>query len=286
MVQQIKIKETTMFEKVSRCHPDKVADRIAGAVVDRAYIRNSRARVAVEVLTGHGNALIIVETNTLITGTEVEHLAKIVSDCPDLQVTVVIVPQDSHLSKAQEGGLRCGDNGIFKGCPMTEEQRYLATVAKGFDSVFGRDGKYALADKRLTVCQSGHGLSGHCEELEETLRNMGYEMNLNPLGEWQGGIDVDSGATNRKLGSDMGDAVTGGGLHGKDLTKADVSVNVWCHLKAQELGREVTAHCAIGDTVVKTSEGDVPFVDMVRVAKAYIQNLGGFERFAEYGLIR
>lgn len=49
---------------------------------------------------------------------------------------------------------------------------------------------------------------------------------INPLGEWTGGIDVDAGATNRKLGSDIGDAVTGGGLHGKDLSKADVSVNV------------------------------------------------------------
>ena len=50
---------------------------------------------------------------------------------------------------------------------------------------------------------------------------------INPLGEWSGGINVDSGATNRKLGSDMADSVTGGGLHGKDLSKADVSINIY-----------------------------------------------------------
>ena len=48
------------------------------------------------------------------------------------------------------------------------------------------------------------------------------DAEINPLGDWTGGTDVDSGATNRKLGSDMGDSVTGGGLHGKDLSKADV----------------------------------------------------------------
>ena len=45
---------------------------------------------------------------------------------------------------------------------------------------------------------------------------------------------MDTGATNRKLGSDMADSVTDGGLHGKDLSKADVSVIIWAWLKAQE----------------------------------------------------
>ncbi len=60
---------------------------------------------------------------------------------------------------------------------------------------------------------------------------------INPLGDWTGGSDVDCGAINRKLGSDMGDSVTGGGLHGKDLSKADVSVNIYAFLEAQALWR-------------------------------------------------
>lgn len=31
-----------MIEKVNKYHPDKVADRIAGAIVDLAYKKNSR----------------------------------------------------------------------------------------------------------------------------------------------------------------------------------------------------------------------------------------------------
>ena len=43
-----------MFEKVNPSHPDKIADRIAGALVDLAYRKEENTRNAVEVLIGHG----------------------------------------------------------------------------------------------------------------------------------------------------------------------------------------------------------------------------------------
>ena len=103
---------------------------------------------------------------------------------------------------------------------------------------------------------------------------------INPLGEWTGGTDVDAGATNRKLGSDMARSVTGGGLHGKDLSKADVSVNIYAFLKAQETGKEVELFCAIGD---ETIDGK-PYSEIVDIARKYIKDIGGFEKFAEWGL--
>ena len=60
-------------------------------------------------------------------------------------------------------------------------------------------------------------------ETHASARELYPDAEINPLGDWTGGTDVDTGATNRKLGSDMADSVTGGGLHGKDLSKADVS---------------------------------------------------------------
>ena len=104
---------------------------------------------------------------------------------------------------------------------------------------------------------------------------------VNPLGEWSGGPNVDAGATNRKLGSDMGDSVTGGGLHGKDLSKADVSVNIYAWLKAQETKTPQAFCCAIGDEFVN----NVPYSEIVKIAQEYINNIGGFEKFAEWGLI-
>ena len=65
----------------------------------------------------------------------------------------------------------------------------------------------------LIICQSNASTA--------ELSNMYPPAEVNPLGDWTGGTDVDTGATNRKLGSDMADSVTGGGLHGKDLSKAE-----------------------------------------------------------------
>ncbi len=168
-----------MIEKVNPCHPDKVADRIAGAIVDLAYSKVENPKIAVEVLLGHGVANLIIESSVEITQQEVE-----------------------------------------------------AIVSR----ITGR-------------------------------------------GDWTGGTDVDAGATNRKLGSDMAQSVSDGGLQGKDLSKADVSVNIYAFLKAQETGKPVELFCAIGDTEIDGK----PYAEIVDIARKYIQGIGGFEKFAEWG---
>lgn len=200
-----------MFEKVNPCHPDKVADRIAGALVDLAYRKEATPRIAVEVLIGHGVCNIIAETSV--------------------------------------------------------------TLDKADVAVYPYDGKYILDGDRLILCQS-NAETQHLREIYPTAE-------INPLGDWTGGTDVDTGATNRKLGSDMADSVTGGGLHGKDLSKADVSVNIYAFLKAQETGKPVTLCCAIGDNAVDGR----PYEEIVEIARKYISDLGGFEKFAEWGLV-
>jgi S-adenosylmethionine synthetase len=157
--------------------------------------------------------------------------------------------------------------------PVTEEQKALSKIARDIYSVYPYDGKYIIDQARLIICQS-NAKSVH---LRETYRG----AEINPLGDWTGGTDVDTGATNRKLGSDMADSVTGGGLHGKDLSKADVSVNIYAWLKAQETGKPVELCCAIGDDSVD----GVPYAEIVEVARNYIQSIGGFEKFAEWGLV-
>ena len=138
---------------------------------------------------------------------------------------------------------------------------------------FPTDGKYIMDGKRLIICQS----NAKRDEIAELFPS----AEINPLGDWTGGTDVDTGATNRKLGSDMGDSVTGGGLHGKDLSKADVSVNIFAWLTAQKTGNIVEISCAIGDEKV----AGIPYQYIVDVAKEYINHIGGFEKFAEWGLI-
>ena len=60
-----------MFEKVNPGHPDKVADRIAGAIVDLAYTKESDPRIAVEVLVGHNLCTVIAETSVILDRSEV-----------------------------------------------------------------------------------------------------------------------------------------------------------------------------------------------------------------------
>ena len=126
--------------------------------------------------------------------------------------------------------------------------------------------------ERLIICQSN--------AKTKELRNKYPGADINPIGDWTGGTDVDTGATNRKLGSDMAQSVTGGGLHGKDLSKADVSVNIHAFLKAQKTGQPVVLSCAIGDDTVD----GIPYAEIVEEAREFINSMGGFEKFAEWGL--
>ncbi|MBE7012349.1 MAG: methionine adenosyltransferase [Ruminococcaceae bacterium] len=260
-----------MIEKVNPMHPDKVADRIAGAVVDLAYKVEENPKIAVEVLIGHGVCHIIAETSAELDRVEVCKAVHRITNCSKIMVDFKCVRQDSHLSENQSNGIRCGDNGIFKGVPMSDEQIKLGSIAREIYAKYGTDGKYILDGDRLIICQSHAG---------DELKAEYPDAIVNPIGEWTGGTDVDTGATNRKLGSDMADGVTGGGLHGKDLSKADVSVNIYAFLKAQKTRETIFLCCAIGDDTIDGK----PYSEIVDTAREYINALGGFEKFAEWGL--
>lgn len=259
-----------MIEKVNPKHPDKIADRIAGAIVDLAYKKEENPKVAVEVLIGHGICHCIIETTVNFTYREIKDIIDRIAG--KLKKDVVIVSQDKNLTKNQEEGIKCADNGIFRGVPLTEEQKTLNKIARDIYGIYPTDGKYILDGSKLIICQSRAD--------DEVLKEMYPKALINPLGPWTGGIDVDTGATNRKLGSDMADSITGGGLHGKDLSKADVSVNIYAFLKAQEKEEIVELSCAIADEEVDGK----PYSEIVEIAKSYIDSIGGFEKFAEWGL--
>ena len=329
-----------MFEKVNPCHPDKVADRIAGAIVDLAYTKNknrwsnessakldlstaegrqrwaqANPKVAVEVLLGHGKATVMIESSEDFRPVEIDPIVRRLAG--DVELDLHAVKQDPHLANNQQGAVRCGDNGIFKGSAPTYEQKVLTAIAASIYDRHPFDGKYIIQGSGrlaapvfdVTVCQSHLSKDEEPDLRQHLIDN--YRVNgniiINPLGEWTGGPDVDCGATNRKLGSDMGDGVTGGGLHGKDLSKADVSVNIWCYLESIRTGHQVTASCSIGDETVKvwSSESNaeshssiaesrqsspigngIPYKDIVEQARLYIHTIGGFEKFAEWGLVR
>lgn len=265
-----------MIEKVNPSHPDKVADRIAGAIVDLAYTKAENPKVAVEVLIGHGHCKIIIESSVVFNETDIFNIVYRICETQEIKVEIILAKQDEHLAKNQAEKIRCGDNGIFKGVPLTDEQKDISKIAREIYKKYNTDGKYILNKDKFICCQSNAKNS----DLKKILDNWQVESIVNPLGEWTGGTNVDTGATNRKLGSDMADSVTGGGLHGKDLSKADVSVNIYAFKKAQELGKPVELCCAIGDEEIDGK----PYSEIVEEAREYIKAQGGFEKFAEWGL--
>ena len=265
-----------MIEKVNPEHPDKIADRIAGAIVDLVYERKENPRIAVEVLIGHGECKIIIEANIGLHSGKIKETVKRITKDKNINIDILQVSQDEHLQMNQEEKKRCGDNGIFRGIPLTEEEKEISRIAKDIYREYPTDGKYILDKGKLTVCQS------HCNHKFEA-NNFGKDIKevlTNPLGYWTGGPHVHTGATNRKLGSDMATSVTGGGLHGKDLSKADVTLNIYAFNKAQETGEIVEISCSIGDEEIDGK----PYEELVEEARQYINNLGGFEKFAEWGL--
>lgn len=284
------------FEKINPSHPDKVADRIAGAIVDLAYTKQENPKIAVEVLIGHGNCYIVTEASVHMTNAEIrEIIDKITTDIDDFYY--LEVPQDAELAKNQAEAIRCGDNGIFKGVLASQEENLLSKTVRTLYENHPTDGKfiYDQDTKTFIACQSNATSDEIMQTIIKTELPASTNITINPLGPWTGGTSVDTGATNRKLGSDMGRAVTGGGLHGKDLSKADVSVNIACHLMAQANRCTVEALCAIGDESVtfkfhragtETTTKSIAYSEVVAMARDCINEIGGFEKLAEWGLIR
>ena len=101
-----------------------------------------------------------------------------------MEVDYVEVPQDVHLSKNQSEEIRCGDNGIFKGIPLTSQEKELSQIARRIYNKYPCDGKYILDNEKLIICQS----NADSAELAKRYPN----AEINPLGDWTGGTDVDT----------------------------------------------------------------------------------------------
>ena len=275
------------LEKVSAYHPDKIADRIAGAIVDYAYSLDDNSMCAVEVLVGHGRATVIAETSVVLQDEAVNDIVQRFVDVDPWDIDFIQVPQDPHLADNQRDIVRCGDNGVFA-AKWNADYDKATKLAIALGEEFPHDGKYLFdfATGAATICQSN---ATHADAKASAVVKEFNSLIINPLGDWTGGTDTDTGCTNRKLGSDQ-PWCNPNGLHGKALSKADVSVSIYINDLSRKLGGAlVKAHCSIGDirVVVEVEGGEtvnVPFEDIVNFARDYIHILGGFEKFAEYGM--
>ena len=75
----------------------------------------------------------------------------------------------------------------------------------------------------------------------------------------------------------MARSVTGNEPHCQNLSKVDVSVNIYVFRKTQEIGNKVELFCAIRDDTFDGKSYD----EIVEEAREYISDIGGFEKLAE-----
>ena len=142
------------------------------------------------------------------------------------------MPQDKHLAQNQACEMRCGDNGVFAGFPMPRVHSVATEICQKLYEKLPYDGKIVLnwETEDLTICWSN-------TTADQVKAIIPHDALVNPIGDWTGGVNVDTGITGRKLASDFYGIefpLGGGTMHGKDLSKADCSVNIYCFLRAKE----------------------------------------------------
>jgi S-adenosylmethionine synthetase len=246
-------------EFVTPKHPDKLADRIADAILDTYMTIDQKARVAIEVLAGHGAIHIIGEAT--VRGISEKTAAECALDAvreflrvENLQeplIDVKIALQSPEIAQGVDTG-GAGDQGIVYGMATRETEaagEYLPLdycLARSLCAFLyekhPEDGKTQITidGNRITTIVSSFANTKTAEleaDIREwligTARKYGAEPAIpcailaNPAGDWtQSGWDADTGLTGRKLAVDnYGGACPcgGGAFSGKDPSKTDRS---------------------------------------------------------------
>ena len=141
-----------MFEKVNPCHPDKVADRIAGALVDAAYRKEENPRIAVEGLIGHGVCHIIAESSVHISLDEVDAIVKRIAG--DLHTDYSVFDESG---KVVYTGKQSGA-GSSTGSFLVQVTATDLNIRKGPGTNYAKTGKYTGKGVfTITEVKSGTG---------------------------------------------------------------------------------------------------------------------------------
>jgi S-adenosylmethionine synthetase len=229
-------------ESVSPRHPDKICDQISDAILDAHLAEDPNARVAVDVIGGHGTVFVTGEVSSKAKSVDVAAIVKRLAG--DVAVIEHLALQSAEIAQGVDIG-GAGDQGIMVGyaCNETPELLPLETIlARKLNQYIYKkwpfDGKtqVTLSDGEIVSLVASFQHAPQTELLARVkhwLRNEAlaryYEIDfhINPAGDWSiGGFDADAGLTGRKLIVDnYGPRIPigGGAFSGKDPSKVDRS---------------------------------------------------------------
>lgn len=226
-------------ECVSPKHPDKLCDQMSDAILD-AYLRlDPRARVAAEVVGGHGTVFVTGE----VTARGTVDIAPIVKRIAgEVKLIEHIAKQSPEIAAGVDTG-GAGDQGIMVGYATAETPELLPleyVLARQLNrylfKTWAYDGKTQVTTKGgkivAVVASFQHAPTAELKKaVEEWIvtkpKGPQVAVHVNPSGDWQqGGFDADAGLTGRKLAVDNYGPhipVGGGAFSGKDASKVDRS---------------------------------------------------------------
>lgn len=246
---------TRTAEFVSPGHPDKICDILSDYILDLYLTEDPQARVAVELMGGHGELYVCGEITSTATIDIAQALRQRLGQ--NIKIHLNLVRQSPEIARGVDIG-GAGDQGIMVGYACAENEWLMPTeyilardLCRTIYSKYAFDGKTQVTIE-LTYDAYGKLISSELKHVVLSWQNVTTKMlrrelatwvdnlpipnvaiaddlktSVNPAGDWLiGGFDADTGLTGRKIIVDnYGPRVPvgGGAFSGKDPSKVDRS---------------------------------------------------------------
>ena len=134
---------------------------------------------------------------------------------------------------------------------------------------------------RITTCCFDYPVANVITDELVSDKDVKFTVNHNDIKIYYNNTTRIYGESNNEICSDIGNDGTTA-LHGKDLFNPEVTLAIYGCLKVESKGGEIQFSCHEGDTSI----GKMKYSLIVKRVKDYINSLGGFEKFAEWGYLR